>query len=76
MSGVAGVIVAPRALGGVELPFLLEGAAVSAAPSLVTGLLNIFSCRFEHDPNPLESCDLSSVVHTPMSAWFLQEGRS
>ena len=73
---VAGVIVAPRALGGVELLFLTEGAAVSAAPSLVTGLLNILPCRFEHDPNPLESCGLSSVVYTPVNECFLQEGRS
>ena len=39
---VAGVIGAPRALGGVELLFLPEGAAVSAAPSFLTSLLNIF----------------------------------
>ena len=56
---VAGVIVAPRALGGVELLFLPEGAAVSAAPPFPTGMLNIFLCRFEDDPNPPESRGLS-----------------
>ena len=46
------MIVAPRALGGVELLFLPEGAAVSAAPSFLAGLLTISPCRFEHNPNP------------------------
>ena len=73
---VAGVVVAPRTLGGVELLFLPEGAAVSAAASCLTVLLTISLCRFEHDPNPSVSRGLPSVAYNPMSAWFLQKGRS
>ena len=53
---------APRALGCVELLLIHLGVEASAAPSLVTDLLKLFSVWFEHDLIRPESRGPSSVL--------------